>query len=89
MKIEIDKSFEKDVSKITDRKVLKNISEIIEDIETCEKIFDIRNCKKLKDSSNAYRIRSGTYRIGFAYEEQTIYFVRFLKRKDIYKYFPR
>ena len=37
---------------------------------------------------NAYRIKIGDYRIGVFIEEDTIEFVRFVHRKDIYKKFP-
>ena len=37
---------------------------------------------------NAFRIRLGNYRIGIVRNGVAIEFVRFLDRKDIYKYFP-
>jgi mRNA interferase RelE/StbE len=35
-----------------------------------------------------YRIRLGDYRVGLKIENNTVCFVRFLHRKDIYRYFP-
>jgi len=35
-----------------------------------------------------YRIRLGDYRIGLVVNEQTVVFVRFLHRREIYRYFP-
>lgn len=84
----IDKSFEKDVKSVKDRKILNSIADIIEEIQNTEKLTDIPNCKKLKGSSNAFRIRLGNYRIGFVFEDNQIKFIRFLHRSKIYDYFP-
>lgn len=88
MIILVDKSFNKDVSKITDKKLLNAIADCIEDVQKLTKITEIINCKKLKGSKNAYRIRLGSYRIGFIYENNTIILIRFLHRSKIYNYFP-
>ncbi len=37
---------------------------------------------------NFYRIQVGAYRLGFVLEENTIVLVRFLHRKEIYRFFP-
>jgi len=88
MKILIDKSFEKDVRKLTNRNILLSIAECIESVKLVTKISDIQNCKKLKGSKNAYRIRLGDYRIGFIFENQQIELIRFLHRSKIYDTFP-
>ncbi len=89
MKVLIDKSFEKDVKKIKDKKVLEKIANTIEFCQGCTALENIKNCKKLKGGKNAYRIRIGDYRIGFVYENQVIIFIRFLHRSTIYDYFPK
>ena len=43
----------------------------------------------MKGHSYAYRIRIGDYRLGFYFEDNTIFLARFLKRSDIYKVFPK
>ena len=89
MKVIIDVSFEHDVNKIKQKNVLLKLADIIEAVKNAEKMSDIKNCKKLKGSRNVYRIRLGNYRAGFYYENRIIDFIRFLHRKDIYKYFPK
>ncbi|MDP2338655.1 MAG: type II toxin-antitoxin system RelE/ParE family toxin [Bacteroidota bacterium] len=89
MKVLIDKSFEKDTTKLTDQKLLHSIADCIEGIQKSGKLSDIPNCKKLKGSKNAYRIRIGDYRIGFIFEKQTIELIRFLHRSLIYNFFPK
>lgn len=87
MKIEIRKSFEKDADK-TPESVKVRLSKIIGEISRAGKLMDINSCKKLTGFKNAYRIRSGSYRIGFFFENNTIELVRILHRKDMYRFFP-
>ena len=49
---------------------------------------DLPNLKKLKGAKNYFRLKLGDYRIGLTLENNIVIFVRFLDRKDIYKYFP-
>ena len=48
----------------------------------------MRNLRKLRGSDRYYRIRVGEYRVGLSVEGDTVTFVRFLHRKDVYRYFP-
>jgi len=89
MIIKIDKSFEKDTDKIRDKELLLEIADFIESIEKVGNIKSIKNIKKLKGTNDYYRIRIGDYRIGLEIKNKTIEFIRFLHRKDIYKYFPK
>lgn len=88
MKLLIDRSFEKDINKISDKKVLNSIADCIEEIQLKSKISELSNCKKLKGSKNSYRIRLGDYRIGFIFENNTVILIRFLHRSKIYNFFP-
>jgi mRNA interferase RelE/StbE len=36
----------------------------------------------------AFRIRTGNYRIGIIFHQQTVYFAEVAHRKEIYKLFP-
>jgi mRNA interferase RelE/StbE len=64
MKVLIDKSFDKDVSKIDDKKIRLSIVALIEEVQKAKNLSDITNIKKLKGHKSAYRIRMGEYRIG-------------------------
>jgi len=35
-----------------------------------------------------FRIRVGDYRLGFSFHNDTVTLIRFLHRKEIYRYFP-
>jgi len=89
MEIRYEKSFEKDLYKISDNEIKKKVKEFIKYIKNIDKISEIRNLKKLKGYKTYYRLRLRNYRIGIEIIENTVYFVRILHRKDIYKYFPK
>ncbi len=89
MNIEFTKKFEKQIDKLNDNKVIKEISKCVKDVINANNIDEIKNIKKLKGEYNAYRIRIGNYRIGvFGEGNNKILFSVFLHRKDIYKRFP-
>ena len=88
MKVEFRGSFVRDLKSIVDQTLLERVREIIESAEQVNSLAAISNLKKLKGPGNYYRIRVGNYRIGIAFEGKNVTFVRFLHRKDIYKYFP-
>ena len=78
----------KDLKKIKAKRLQSQIMEIIAEAENSASISEIRNVKKLRGGDVYYRIRLGNYRIGLKLEDDTILFVRFLHRKDIYRSFP-
>jgi len=88
MKVEFRKSFTKDLKNVSDKPLLKRVRETIETVEKAETLKDVPSRKKLKGEDQYFRLKLGDYRLGFALEGETIIFVRFLHRKDIYKFFP-
>jgi mRNA interferase RelE/StbE len=88
MKLEVQKSFEKDIEKITDKKLAKQLNAILEELETSQSLADVRPLKKMKAKGNYYRIRIGNYRLGLKQEKEVLILLRFMHRKDIYSYFP-
>jgi mRNA interferase RelE/StbE len=81
-------SFAKDLQDVRDGRLLRRLREIIDSVEATSSLAEIPNLKKLRGTSNHFRIRVGEYRVGLALEDDTIVFVRFLNRRDIYRYFP-
>ncbi len=88
MNVEFKSSFVKDLKKIKEKQLQGHIRELIEKVESSTNITELDNTKKLSGSDVYYRIRLGDYRVGLKIENNTVYFVRFLHRKDIYRYFP-
>jgi len=81
-------SFAKDLKRVKEKELLSRVREVIEVIEKSSSLAEIPNLKKLKGGGNYFRLRVSDYRIGLSLENDTVIFVRFLNRKDIYKYFP-
>lgn len=90
MKVAFKSSFLKALQKLKDEELREGIYNSILDAENATTIRNIANLKKLKGYSSYYRIRVKNHRIGLKWEEdeQTLYFVIFDHRKDIYKKFP-
>lgn len=88
MKIEVRKSFEKDISNLSDKKLAETLLILIDQLEKCQSLSEIRHLKKMTGKGNYYRIRLGNYRVGLKAENESVLLLRFMHRKDIYKYFP-
>jgi len=86
--VEFKNSFVKDLKKIKEKQLQSQIRELIEKVESTENMTELENVKKLSGSDVYYRIRLGDYRVGLKIENDIVCFVRFLHRKDIYRYFP-
>ena len=80
-------SFFKDVRK-TPVTLHAELDILITTIESSQSLRDIPNVKKLKGFGTAYRIKLNSYRLCFYFENDTITIVRFLPRKDVYRFFP-
>ena len=61
MIVRIDKSFAKDIRKISDTKLLNHVADLIETLQDCQTIKEIKDLKKLKSFPDYYRIRLGVY----------------------------
>jgi mRNA interferase RelE/StbE len=87
MKIEIKKTIVKDLEKIPIHIKIK-LRNIINELKESDNLQNTKNIKKLKGYQNFYRLDIGTYRLGFIYDNNEITLLRFLHRKEIYRYFP-
>lgn len=92
MKTAFRESFTRHLKAVRDKRLLQRVRETIEAVENAESPNVLPNLKKLRGAKNYFRLKLGDYRIGLALElaleNETVVFVRFLDRKDIYKYFP-
>jgi mRNA interferase RelE/StbE len=88
MNVQFRESFHKDLRRIRDKDLLNRVKNIIEIVEQATDLSAVPNLERLKGWSTYYRIRIGDYRLGLAVEENVVTFVRFLHRRDIYRYFP-
>ena len=88
MKIDFKKSFSRDLKEINDKDIMQKVKAVINSIENTPNLMEIKNAKQLTSSGKYYRIRIGDYRMGIKLENEIVVFVRFLHRKEIYRYFP-
>lgn len=88
MKLKIDQSFVRDLHKIDDKKLRKRVAIQIEDLKECISPSEIEGLKKLKGSKKEFRIRLGDFRIGLRIDGDVVILIRFLHRKDLYRFFP-
>lgn len=88
MKVEFRDSFTKDLKSVKEKGLLKRAREAIEAIEKADSLDEIHSLKKLKGGRSYFRLRIVDYRMGLVLEDDVVIFVRFLNRKDVYKYFP-
>ncbi len=88
MKVDFKTSFLRDIKKVKDTDLLTSIDAVIQNTEKAANLNEIKNIKKLTGFKTYYRIKINDFRIGINIENETITFVRFLHRKNIYKFFP-
>ncbi len=88
MTLEFRASFTRDLRSIRDRSILKRVRETIAEVEAAAHVLEIGNLEKLRTAGRYYRIRLGDYRLGLTIEDNTVSFIRFLHRREVYRYFP-
>ncbi len=88
MKTVFLRKFLKDLDKLPDRETREKLANLIESVETADRLAEIAQLKKMSGFQNAYRIRMGDFRIGIFVDGDTVEFARVVHRKDIYDVFP-
>ena len=90
MKFRIERSFDRDIDGINDKKLLRKLQAFISTIENADTIQEIPHIKKIQGYKSYYRVRIGDHRLGMeAISNKEVVLLRFLHRKDIYRYFPK
>ena len=88
MKVLIEERFYRDLKRVRSRRVRERAIRLVRQVEGAASLWEIPEVAKLRGYTNAFRIRVGDYRVGIVLEGDTVIFVRFLHRRDIYRYFP-
>jgi len=90
VKFRVEKSFDRDIDRINDERVLSRLRTLISTIQDVDTLREIPHIKKIEGYETYYRIKSGDYRLGMeAISGREVVLLRFLHRKDIYRYFPK
>ena len=89
MKIQISKRFSKDTQKITDKRILAKIKQVIIEASQAESLVNISDLEEMSGFPNYYRVKFDyRYRIGIYCENELIQFLRVDNREGFYKRFP-
>ena len=92
MKIIVKKTFERDINRAKDKELRFALNDKITQIERAKNITQVTGLKLLRGYTHHYRIivKAGelSFRIGAIIRGETIWLVRFLPRKIVYKRFP-
>jgi mRNA interferase RelE/StbE len=88
MIVEFNKKFDKDISKL-DKKLIIRIFEKITEIKKSSDLKNILWIRKMVWYEIFYRVRVWNYRIWLKIKDSKVILERFKHRKDIYDYFPK
>lgn len=88
MIVKVTPHFNKDLSKLSDKKLIQSIKTILQKLEMANSLTEIPALKKMEGATKHFRIRIGNFRMGIYFDDNTVYIARFLHRKEIYRYFP-
>ena len=88
MKVEFRRSFVRDIKRIREGNLKKRLMRVIRDLEKAKSLDEIPGLAPLRGAQGYYRIRVGAYRLGLIARQEKVILVRFLHRREIYRYFP-
>lgn len=87
MKVKFEASFERDLKNLRDKNLLQKIKKTLNKVIELKDIRQISGLKKLRGYETFYRIKIKDYIIGIEIIGSEIIFVRFLHRKEVYRFF--
>jgi len=88
LKVIFTKTFKRDLKKLRNVPVWKQIGRTIVCVEQADKLLDVSSIKHIQGHEGFFRIRIGNYRLGMQVEDDVVIFMRALHRKEIYRRFP-
>ncbi|HBA65313.1 MAG TPA: hypothetical protein DCZ48_03895 [Methylococcaceae bacterium] len=89
MNIKISKRFVKDSEKVTDKRILTKLRQVLTSAGDAICLSDIVNISELSGHPGYYRIKFDyRYRIGLYFDGETDEFLRIGTREDFYRRFP-
>jgi len=88
LNVAFKESFLRDIERIRSRSLRERVKGVIERVEAAQTSQGIPNLRRLRGGERHYRIRVGHYRLGVVIEGDSVVFVRFLHRRELYRFFP-
>ena len=88
MEVEFAASFSRDLRRVRDAEMRDRVERLIGEMESAPNLSAIASVARIRGPGRYYRIRIGDYRLGLAMVGGTAVLIRFLHRRDIYRFFP-
>ncbi|MBI2949318.1 MAG: type II toxin-antitoxin system RelE/ParE family toxin [Verrucomicrobia bacterium] len=85
MTVAFKASFNHDLEAITDARLLRRVESVMDEADS---LAGFPQLKRLRGCSASYRVRIGDFRLGLHVIGECVTCVRFLHRREIYRYFP-
>ena len=88
MEIRYSRDFIRDLRRVKDASIRRRVDGVLDDLEAASTIAEISGARIIASGRRRYRIRIGDYRLGFALDGDAVTLMRFMHRRQIYRYFP-
>ncbi len=88
MNIRYEARFKRDLQNIRDKNLLKRVRQVIDDVKKADDLRGLTRLRKIKGYERYYRFKIGDHRIGVEITGNEMIFVRFLHRREVYRFFP-
>ncbi|MCY3507326.1 MAG: type II toxin-antitoxin system RelE/ParE family toxin [Chloroflexi bacterium] len=88
MRVEYTPAFARDLKRERNAELKRRVERRIEELKAATAITDVTRAVRVTAPGRYYRIRLGDFRLGFALVGDRVVLLRFMHRRDIYRYFP-
>lgn len=88
MEVEYTPAFARDLRRERNARVRDRVEALIEELKAAPAITAVNGVVRVTAPGRYYRARVGDFRLGFAMDGDRVVLLRFMHRRDIYRYFP-
>ena len=88
MEVEYTAGFTRDIRRTRSSELHRRVLRKIEEMEEASSLNEVTDVRMMRGEGQYYRVRIGDYRLGFTLEGNVVTLLRFLHRREIYRYFP-
>ena len=88
MKIRYSRNFIRDLRRVKDASIRRRVDRALDDLEAASTVAEVAGAVRIASGGRYCRIRIGDYRLGFALDGNAVTLMRFMHRRQIYRYFP-
>ena len=88
MEVRYSQAFIRDLRRVRDASIRRRVDRALDDLEAASTIAEVAGAVRIASETRRCRIRIGDYRLGFALDGDAVTLMRFMHRREIYRYFP-